>query len=565
MTRIALYARYSSDKQREASIEDQIRLCEERAQREGWKIAGHYTDHAISGASLIRPGIQALMRDAAAQKFDVVLTESLDRISRDQEDIAGVYKRLRFAGIQILTLSEGPISELHIGFKGTMGALYLKDLADKTRRGLRGRVEAGKSGGGNSYGYDVVVKFNAAGEPEHGERRINEEQARLVRRIFNDYAAGKSPKAIAHAFNKEGLAGPSGKGWSASTINGNWRRGTGILNNELYIGRLIWNRQSFIKNPDTSKRVARLNPEAEWIVKEVPELRIVDQELWEKVKDRQQGLRKAKAFYEKQRPRKLLSYLLKCSVCGGGFSKVSQEHYGCSNARNKGTCDSRLTVRQDEIEELVLCALRQRLMDPALCEEFCEEYTQHLNELRGEKNASLAAAKTELGKLSKDRERLIQAIKDGVPAAEVKDDLARIAARRDELETLLDTTTEEPVLLHPAMAGHYRAQVARLVEALNDDENRAEAADLLRSLVDRIELTPNDEGRLDIDLYGDLAGILSLAANGKRRLEPCDASVQQVKVVASPRNHRKPHIPLILGWPGLLTRGQRQDGSEFAI
>ena len=144
--------------------------------------------------------------------FDVVLTESLDRLSRDQEDIAGVHKRLRFAGVQIVTLSEGEIGELHIGFKGTMGALYLKDLADKTRRGLRGRVEAGLSGGGNSYGYDVVTKFAANGEPERGERRINADQAAIVRHIFNDYAAGKSPKAIAIALNKAGVAGPSRQG-----------------------------------------------------------------------------------------------------------------------------------------------------------------------------------------------------------------------------------------------------------------------------------------------------------------------------------------------------------------
>src|SRR3546814_13687499 len=97
--------------------------------------------------------------------FAFVLTESLDRVSRDQEDIAGVYKRLRFAGVKMVTLSEGEIAELQIGFKGTMGALYLKDLADKTRSGLRGRVEAGKSGGGNSYGYDVVTNLPDTGEP----------------------------------------------------------------------------------------------------------------------------------------------------------------------------------------------------------------------------------------------------------------------------------------------------------------------------------------------------------------------------------------------------------------
>ena len=192
MTRVAIYARYSSSMQREASIEDQIRLCEERATCEGWKIIQTYSDRATSGASLIRPGIQELMTGAQAGKFDLILTESLDRISRDQEDIAGVYKRLTFAGVDILTLSEGPISELQIGFKGTMGALYLKDLADKTRRGLRGRVEAGRSGGGNSYGYDVVKNFTDTGEPDRGARSINERQAAIVRKIFNQYAAGKT-------------------------------------------------------------------------------------------------------------------------------------------------------------------------------------------------------------------------------------------------------------------------------------------------------------------------------------------------------------------------------------
>ena len=537
MTKAAIYARYSSSNQREASIEDQVRLCQERAAREGWTVTQTYTDHAISGASLIRPGNQALMSDAQSGKFDVVIAESLDRISRDQEDVAGLYKRFTFAGVQIITLSEGAISELHIGLKGTMGALYLKDLADKTRRGLRGRVEAGKSGGGNSYGYDVVKSFTDAGDPERGQRRINERQAVIVRRIFNDYAAGKSPKAIAHALNKDKIPSPSGSrkgtgGWGPSTINGNWRRGTGILNNELYIGRLVWNRQSFIKNPDTGKRVSRLNPESEWIVKDVPELRIIDDELWEKVKARQKGLRKEKAFHDKQRPRKLLSYLLKCGNCGGGFSKISATHYGCSTARNKGTCDNRLGVAQSELEGLVLSALQSRLMDPALCEEFCEEYTRYLNALRSEKNASLNAAKAELAKLAKQREHLIQAIKDGVPAAEVKDDLARVAARREELETLLDGTQEEPVLLHPQMAGHYRQQVARLAAVLNDDENRAEAADIIRSLVDRITLTPNIDGKLDIDLYGDLAGILSLAAQKERPLDASDPSVVQVKMVA---------------------------------
>ena len=200
---------------------------------------------------------------------------------------AGVYKRLSFAGIRIVTLSEGDISELHIGLKGTMGALFLKDLADKTRRGLRGRVEAGRSGGGNSYGYDVVRRLKDDGTQTTGERRINSMEAAVVQRIFQDYARGQSPRAIAQALNTEGIPGPRGRAWGASTIHGNKTRGTGILNNELYIGRLVWNRLRYVKDPDTGRRVSRLNPESAWITVDTPDLRIVEQELWDAAKARQ--------------------------------------------------------------------------------------------------------------------------------------------------------------------------------------------------------------------------------------------------------------------------------------
>ena len=96
-----------------------------------------------------------------------------------------------------------------------MNALFLKDLADKTRRGLRGRVEAGKSGGGKSYGYDVVKKFTADGEPIRGERVVNNEQAAIIQRIFEEYADGKAPRAIAIQLNSEGIRCPSSKAWGA--------------------------------------------------------------------------------------------------------------------------------------------------------------------------------------------------------------------------------------------------------------------------------------------------------------------------------------------------------------
>jgi site-specific DNA recombinase len=259
MIRVALYARFSSDNQRDASIEDQLRLCRIYAEKQGWTIVGTYQDRAVSGASLVRAGIQGLLIDALHGQFDIVLSEALDRISRDQEDVAGVFKRMAFAEVKIVTLSEGEITHLHVGLKGTMNALFLKDLADKTRRGLRGRVEVGKSGGGLCYGYEVVKQTNAAGEPICGSRRIVPEAAEIVRRIFREFTSGLSPRRIAIGLNKDGVPGPGGKLWGDTTIRGHVSRGTGVLNNELYAGRLVWNRQRYIRDPSTGKRVSRPN------------------------------------------------------------------------------------------------------------------------------------------------------------------------------------------------------------------------------------------------------------------------------------------------------------------
>ena len=242
MIRAALYARYSSDLQSAASIEDQFRICRDHAERAGWTIVDTYRDAAISGDSMIlRPGIQALLADARSGAFDVVVAEALDRMSRDQADVSALFKHLQFARVMIVTLAEGEVNELHVGLKGTMNALFLKDLAAKTHRGLRGRVEKGRSGGGLCYGYDVVTTFDAAGEPVRGERTINEAEASVVRRVFRDFASGVSPRTIARRLNAEGIACPSGKLWTDSTIRGQVKRGTGLINNELYIGRLVWN------------------------------------------------------------------------------------------------------------------------------------------------------------------------------------------------------------------------------------------------------------------------------------------------------------------------------------
>ncbi|MEM1152419.1 MAG: recombinase family protein [Pseudomonadota bacterium] len=533
MTTVAIYARYSSDLQREASIEDQVRICRALAEKEGWTVANVYSDASISAAStLLRPGLQALMQDASFGKFDLVVAEALDRISRSQADIAQIFERFQFGGIGLQTLSEGRISELHIGLKGTMNALFLKDLADKTRRGLRGRVEQGKSGGGIVYGYDVVTSIGARGEVERGERSINEDQAAIVRRIFTDYATGISPAAIAKALNREGVAAPNGGSWGPSTLYGNRERGTGILNNELYIGRLIWNRLRYAKDPATGKRVSRLNPESEWLIRDVPELRIIDDALWERVKARQGEYNKAdRPLHARNRPQYLLSHLVKCGCCGGGFAMHNKTHLSCSTAKNKGTCSNKRTIRREELEQKVLAALQTHLMNDDLTAEFCRAYTQRVNELRAAHNQARHKLERELAKLEREKAKIVKSITDGVPTELILDNAHYVNDRMKEVKRLLEDQPEERVIFHPNMATRYQREIRDLIETLNRPKSRAEAAMHLRGLIDKVTLTPcENEDRLIVDLHGDLAGILSVATSAERqRVEDGLSKLQPVQ------------------------------------
>lgn len=211
--KVAIYARYSSELQSSASIDDQIRICRDRAAAQGWTVSAIYKDAALSGASDHRPEYQRMMKDAVAKKFDIILAESVDRLSRDQEHLAHLYKLMRHIQVPIHTLTEGHINAIHIGIGGLMSAVFLEGLAQKTHRGLEGRVQAGKSAGGKAYGYKLVRGFTVTGEPITGELRIDEDEAKIVIRILEEYAAGESPRAIAADLNRDKIAAPGKRGW----------------------------------------------------------------------------------------------------------------------------------------------------------------------------------------------------------------------------------------------------------------------------------------------------------------------------------------------------------------
>jgi site-specific DNA recombinase len=532
--RAVIYARYSSDLQAAASIEDQIRVCRERIERDGHLLVQVYEDRAVSGATLIRPGIQALLSDATKRRFDLVYVESLDRISRDQQDTPGVFKRLHFSEVRIITLEDGDVSELHIGLKGTMNALFLKALADKTRRGLRGRVEAGKSGGGLTYGYDVVRTTRSDGTIEVGGRRVNAAEAAVVRRIFEAYAAGMPPRKIARMLNSEGIPGPRRRGWGASTIHGNAARGTGILNNSLYVGKFVWNKLKYVKDPETGRRRSRVNKKSVIVEKDVPELRVITDELWNRVKTRQRKVSftvtgAAKKPWDRRRPRYLLSGLVKCGSCGGGYVTISRTHLGCATARNKGLCSNHRAVARETLEATIIEALKTRLMTPDLFKEFCDEFIKEVNRIRRGAGAERASAEIELAKIKKRQRQIVNAIADGISARTLKDELMALEAREDVLIAKLQTAPQQNVLLNPNMAEIYRQRVAVLHQALEAPDGNVEAIEAVRSLIDRIAVTPT-AGKLTIDLYGEIAAILCMAAGKKAADVPVSVAEQLVMV-----------------------------------
>ncbi len=431
--RAVIYARYSTDLQREASIEDQVRVCRQRIKREGWKLGATYSDAASSGASRLRPGYQKLLEDARAGAFDVVVAEALDRLSRDQEDVAALYKRLTFAGIKMVTLAEGEISELHVGLN-----------ADK-------------------------------------------------------------------------IGGPRSRPLSDTTIRGHTLRGTGVLHNELYVGRLVWNRPQYVKDPSTGKRVSRLNPEADWLITEVPELRIIDVTLWQQAQARLGSIResprvvKARAteFWIHRRARHLLTGLAHCGVCGAPLAAAGKDYLSCSAARRQGTCSNKRGIRRPVLEGLILDGLKDRLMAPELVKEFIAEFHREVNRQSRNREVDQGLQQREFDDVSRKLRGLIEAIAEGLRGPGLQAKLDELEQRKVTLEAVLAAALPPAPRLHPNLAELYRRKVADLQPALAEPGTRTEALEILRGRIERVVLHPADKG-FEIELIGEIAAMVDL-------------------------------------------------------
>jgi site-specific DNA recombinase len=402
-----------------------------------------------------------------------------------------------------------------------------------------------RAAGGLSYGYAVKRETDAKGEQVRGGRTINPDEAAIVRRIFAEFAAGASPRAIAKRLNGEKIPGPGGRPWQDTTIRGHAERLTGILRNELYAGRLVWNRQRFVKDPSSGKRQARRNPRTEWIVEEVPELRIVDEALWEKVKSRLTAIAETPTavairesrFWEKRRARHILTGLAVCGRCGHPLAAVGQDYLRCARADRNGLCDNRRGVRRKILEDLVLEALQKNLMHPDLVTEFIRAYQAELNTERANEEQERLTAGRRLEQVKRQLDGLITAISEGLRGSGLQDRLSALESERVRLEETLRTPPPSPVRLHPCLAESYRRRVADLAKHLKSEDGRSEALEIVRSLIERVAVRRAEGGGLEIEIVGELASMVEIAltpepggAQTKTALR--DAERRSVKVVA---------------------------------
>ena len=505
--RVAIYARFSSDLQDVRSIVDQAAAARDYADRQGWRVVAEFSDAAISGSSLHnRPGLLDLMVAAQAKQFDAVLTESIDRLSRDLEDIAGLHKRLAYMGVKIFTLADGEVGKLHVGLKGIIASIYLDDLAQKTRRGQVGRVKAGRIPGGKSYGYDVV----SAGE-DRGQRTINPPEADIIRRIFQEYVDGNSALNIAGRLNGEGVVGPRGGQWNASTINGSRKRLNGVLNNQLYAGKIVYNRQRFIKDPVTGRRQARPNPPSEWHEKVLPDLVIVPATLFEAAQSRRQRFSSTRLDH-RRRPKHLLSGLVRCASCGSSMIVVREDFVGCSARLNKKTCPNKRVIRLDEIERRILHVLHAHLLSPDVAAAAIDAYRRE-RELLAKSNAkTLRESQRDLAAVLRKIAGVITAIENGGDPRSLALRINALEAERRDIEAKLASgQSPDTLAYHPRIAERYRQKVADIHAALSKgDEAAREAVSLVRELIERIVVTPTGTGEpLKLELIGNISVLLA--------------------------------------------------------
>ncbi|WP_311735648.1 recombinase family protein [Paraburkholderia sp. HC6.4b] len=514
--RVAIYARFSTDKQKETSVTDQINVCARRvATLAECEIVARHSDEGISGGTRVesRPGGKQLMADAMAGRFDVLVVEALDRLSRDQVEQETILRRLEFRGIRVLGVSDGYDStsgsrKVQRTVRGLVNELYIDDLRCKTLRGQTGQVDRGFVAGGKSYGYDLV-------KGEHGsDYRVNDEQAKWVRFIFEKFAAGWSTFRICDELNRLGVPSPRNTTWMRSALYGSPRKGSGILNNSAYIGIYIWNRSQWIKDPDTGARVRQDRPENEWKTERRDHYRIVSDDLWHSVRTRMGADRlNAGTSGAGRAPRSLFGGLLRCPECGGAMVSINQRYYGCVTRKERGlqACHG-ANIYRAETDERLLNILRDELLSDDAQAGIDSAVRRYFANEQDDTAGSAREIRAKVSTLDRQIENLTQALAEIGVSAALMERLKKAEGEREALTQAL-TRTKLNSEQFAEIAQRAKARTTELREALSG-ESVDEARQIIATLMGPIEIQKRDGGYFAS--YEDVSEQLLVCAAGNQ-------------------------------------------------
>ncbi len=491
--KVAIYARYSDEIQNPMSIADQIAHCRKYAVERGWTVVRIFSDAARTGRTANRPEFIEMMACAKKQEFDVILTEAVNRFSRRVVHSLQSWELLSFSNVKLHTVSEGEQDFLRVMLNALGAQMFSEKIAEQTRRGIVGMIERDGRMHSLAYGYRKV-------EGQPGVREIDPETAPIVVRIFDEAASGRSGDDIARGLNADGIPAPQGGIWYASTIRGGSKFGSGLLRKTIYAGVVTYGRTENRLHPETGERRIVASP-GKRVTKEVEELRIVPQNLWDRVQARLDASAYQVAQSATGNPRaahrrtKLLSGLLKCGCCGRDYIVIGKERYGCTGYR-AGACTNGKSIRQSRIETRVFARLRSWLLTPDLAAAFDRAVSDEMARMDGDDGKGhVKALARKLKKAERERASIVRAIRDGarfdIFRKEFEGLEAEIAALTADLTDAEQAIAERATPLPDPGTAYLRA-VERLDDHLGVPDLVHQAHELLAVLFEKIVLTPND-------------------------------------------------------------------------
>jgi len=383
-SRFAKYARYSTALQSYKSIEGQERLCDVYAEKQGWVAAGSYSDAERSGTTTMgRQGLFQMLAAADRGEFDVLLVEDIDRASRDAADMHRIAKELEELDIVLCTVVGGVVTDIELAFKSVQHQQFIKQNAEKSKRGQELAVAQGRMSGSVAYGYRKVVAADVQGKPINGLREKDPDRASIVERIHADFDAGKTTFEICKALNAEGEPAPKGGLWRVGTLLGNRHGGIGILRNPAYVGEYHYRKTQ--RKRRKNKMKMRFTAESERMIVQHPELRIIPQDLWDRNQTRL-AENYDKPFYAKRKGEFVFTGRVFCGKCGC-TSIASDGKYVCTGRSQKGVCDNTRRAPRVAVEQSVFDRLQKHLLSAGLLEPCIDAYREEAERSRVEYEA----------------------------------------------------------------------------------------------------------------------------------------------------------------------------------